>query len=348
MPSSCRFTSCVVVFVLAILLVVSPASGYRLLKSSTVGAPDQQAKGALTKEIVMEMPAGTCFFALPGIPASEWSASLLDEEMRKNGGALVSLKKVNLEGAFEEYVPHGASDFDLKPGCGYLLTNSVSCSVQVRLVEARNVHTLNLLKGVNIISVPIGGPYTAASLLAALQKQGTGSCYVAGLRDDRVSLYYPALSTPDFPIERGRGYLVASTKNTIWIPQFSPKSADEIPGGNSAAKSEDVLALETAIYKQLHSAKENRSPILLKAGERRVKIGEVIEGALIGFDLDGDTLHYSASPRQEGLSVDPETGKYRWDFSRLQNGRYTVEFQVADGKETAVQTGTFIVVPDGE
>ncbi|MCH2167041.1 MAG: tandem-95 repeat protein [Oceanicola sp.] len=82
----------------------------------------------------------------------------------------------------------------------------------------------------------------------------------------------------------------------------------------------------------------NTAPRLDAVGDRTVPPGGQLLVQLVGRDLDGDSLHYSARGLPAGATLDPQTGVLEWTPRPGQLGREGIVLSVTDGHETATET----------
>ncbi|PSF27638.1 hypothetical protein C7H19_24930, partial [Aphanothece hegewaldii CCALA 016] len=77
----------------------------------------------------------------------------------------------------------------------------------------------------------------------------------------------------------------------------------------------------------------NRAPSLT-VSQKIVALGETLNFALLGSDLDGDTLTYSATNLPFGATLNPQTGVINFQPTPGLEGEYLVSYRVSDGLKT--------------
>ena len=322
----------------AVVLLISP----EVMAYVSVVGVDLNAGGgnSNSQEIQMTIPAGLQIFALPAKTINPITARWLRDAVNSSGGSLTLITRLSDKGVFEPYMEGLTPDFNILPDRGYLINNARACTIKLQVEKVASAIPVNIRKGMNIISTPTGGPYAASSLLTALQAAGLGSQYIVGMNGGNFQLYYPFLATPDFPIEIGKGYILASKKASVWTPSALRSKA---AGSSATSKASRSLELEQAIASQVvNSSKEaNRAPILLAV--RPTVVRENYTSKLIGLDLDGDDITYSAKPNSKGFILNSTTGEYTWNVNLAPYGTYDIVFSATDGVNAAVQQGRFIV-----
>jgi len=82
----------------------------------------------------------------------------------------------------------------------------------------------------------------------------------------------------------------------------------------------------------------NQAPTLEPVGNLSAQEGVAFTLQLVGHDLDGDPLTYSATNLPAGASLDPTSGLLTWTPNLYQAGAYKVAFSVTDGNRTASET----------
>lgn len=92
--------------------------------------------------------------------------------------------------------------------------------------------------------------------------------------------------------------------------------------------------------------RKNAAPELIRPQNQRHQIGERVEFLVEAYDIDGDTLSYSAQGLPEGLSIVRETGQIKGTIEVTRSGIFTVTVTADD----AIHSGrtTFIWFVDQE
>jgi hypothetical protein len=96
----------------------------------------------------------------------------------------------------------------------------------------------------------------------------------------------------------------------------------------------------------------NQTPTLDNPGDQLNQAGDVVSLPLSGYDVDGDTVTYSATGLPQGLSVDPATGIISGTLSALAGSAtpYSVTVTASDGTlyaTNAESKGSFTITISG-
>lgn len=87
----------------------------------------------------------------------------------------------------------------------------------------------------------------------------------------------------------------------------------------------------------------NRAPTLDAVPAASLAEGDSLAFALVGHDLDDDTLRYSVGGLPEGATVDELTGAFAWTPGFADAGAYEATFTVTDGYAAATRVAAFTV-----
>ncbi len=326
------------------------ANAYVVVRSVSVnvGTAGPASEGV---NVSVAVPAGLQLFALPGEPSTAISALQLRDAVSRAGGSLSLVVRLNDQGVLEPYFQGFTADFNLVPGHGYIINNARACTITLRMKSSVTPPRVPVRQGMNILSVPLGGPYTANSLLQDLAASGGGSTYIVRVKNGQFQVHAPsltALGTQDFDIERGQGYILGSPRAFSWSPKILPAkkpavTAAKASGSGSMSKASPAMLLEQAIASKIMTfdKSNNRPPIM--APFTPISVQQSMTNKILCVDLDGDPLTYGATPRPNGFFLQPYAGTYSWNVIIAKPGTYRINFTARDGKNTTQQTATFIV-----
>ncbi len=332
--------------------VSTHAHAYVVVRSVSVNV-GTASPAAEVVNVSVAVPAGLQLFALPGEPSATTTISALQfrDAISRAGGSLTLLVRLNDQGALEPYLQGFTPDFNLVPGHGYIINNARPCTITLRMKNTVTPPAVPVRQGLNILSVPLGGPYTANSLLQDLAAAGGGSNYIVRVKNGQFQIHAPglaALGTQDFDIEKGQGYIVGSPRAFSWKPKIlaakkTGTSTSKTGGVGTASKTSPAMLLEQAIAAKIMTfdKSNNRPPIM--APFTPISVQQSMTNKILCVDLDGDPLTYGATPRPNGFFLQPYAGTYSWNVIIAKPGTYRINFTASDGKSTTQQTATFIV-----
>ncbi|WP_017327146.1 putative Ig domain-containing protein [Synechococcus sp. PCC 7336] len=88
----------------------------------------------------------------------------------------------------------------------------------------------------------------------------------------------------------------------------------------------------------------NTPPLIVSPPITRAAAGQTYEYRAVATDIDNDPLRFALGVRPDGLTIDAETGRVRWNPTAEQLGEHRVEVQVLDDSGAlAVQAFTLVV-----
>ena len=148
---------------------------------------------------------------------------------------------------------------------------------------------------------------------------------------DNDSLTYSATGLP-----QGASFDPA-TKTFTWTPTYSQAGTYNV----TFTVSDGTLAVSETISITVNNV--NRPPVLNPIGKKTAIDNERLEFVILGTDIDGDTLTYSATNIPQGSAFDTNARKFTWTPVYGQLGSYQMQFTVSDGSLSASETIIVIV-----
>ncbi len=88
------------------------------------------------------------------------------------------------------------------------------------------------------------------------------------------------------------------------------------------------------------------TPVMYPIREQVVRVGETLRFQVQGYDREGDFLRYSSVGEPQGAVFDTNTRTFVWTPTRLQVGKYVVNFRVSQSSQMYAETSAVIYVLD--